>query len=198
MGPYKITIAKSIYLPAEPMVVRIAEVTQEMIDNQAIVGVWERGANSFMPYSYAYLKDGAEVALRAPQTQGVYEVRAYASDRSVRLEAIKARRPFSVAQNSLGAFDVTLDRSEYERGEPMKIVLNRVPLTMLADGASVGVYRAGARSGAFRSLYPIRDRDYEVDENAPEEPGSYEVRAYSNDGIWTAETLVSSTRFTVK
>ncbi|MDR1452310.1 MAG: toll/interleukin-1 receptor domain-containing protein [Helicobacteraceae bacterium] len=196
---YRIVLNKSVYLPAEPIVISLKEVTQEMIDNRAIVGVWKEDEKIGENYEwYAYI-DGLEAdgnLLRAPIRSGDYEARAYASIK-VNAETFRYGASFSVAKNSLGVFQLAIDASEYAPKAPIGVTIGDVPQDMVKDTPIVGIYRAKAPSSELIEYAPIASAFFNVNLAAPEEEGEYEIRAYSNSEVKSAEALVALSRFSV-
>ncbi|MDR2638775.1 MAG: toll/interleukin-1 receptor domain-containing protein [Helicobacteraceae bacterium] len=195
-GAYEITLDKKIYLPAEPMGAKVSEITREMIDSRAIVGVWDKGENDIAKYrSYGFIDD-PNLRLRAPSDAGDYEARTYESPKA-NPSLQRSAAAFSVAKSSMGVFEVSIDANEYEPKAPISVSVRGASAKMIADNAIVGVYEAGAPPSEFWQYVIIKSALFKVDLDAPEEIGEYEIRAYTNNDIKSAETLVAVVKFSV-
>jgi ABC-type antimicrobial peptide transport system permease subunit len=127
----------------------------------------------------------------------MYELRVYSSDH-LAPQTLKVRKNFSVAKDSLGSFKLAIDGNRYTAKDPIKVSVRGVPQAMISDGAIVGIYKAGARSGSYMTYVNINSRDYDVIFDAPDEAGDYEIRAYTNSNVWKAETLAAQTPLSVR
>ncbi|MDR0746740.1 MAG: toll/interleukin-1 receptor domain-containing protein [Helicobacteraceae bacterium] len=195
-NPYKITLDKQIYLPAERILAQTAEITPEMINDGAIIGIWNKYEQSrHTSLHYGFIRDSARL-LRAPAMAGEYEARAYSSA-DVSPATLKSVAAFSVVENSLDAFKISIDKEEYALGEQINVVVNGVSPKMLDDGPIVGLYKGGARHDDYMQYLIIRSASYRADFIVVYDEGEYEIRAYSNPDVWSGETLVASIKFTV-
>jgi hypothetical protein len=159
-----------------------------MTDSAALIGIWDTEDQDSEYISYAYIKEG-DIIFRAPASPGSYELRAYSSDRLIP-QNLKTTTEFTVSDNSLAAFRLSVDKNEYKAGEKIIVNVNEVPHSMFSDLALVGIYRSGAKSNEYLTFWYLSRRDQEIYFDAPEE-GEYEIRAYSNPSVWSDETLVA-------
>jgi hypothetical protein len=186
---YAVNLNKRVYLPAEPITIKVSDVTQEMIDSAALIGIWEKGGDASKYLAYTYVKDG-DLKLRAPATPGVYELRAYSSDKLLPANQRGAKN-FEVSKSSLGTFKLAVDKNEYLSQEQIIVNIKDVPQLMINDGAIVGIYKSGAPSENYLTYGFIYSRDQEFRFDAPNEAGGYEIRAYTNRDVWRGETMVA-------
>lgn len=195
-GGYVITLDKSVYAPGETVTVNVASVPQEMID-EAIVGIYEKGAEhgDYLSYEYIHSPE-AGIKLRAPGDAGSYEVRGYADGGDLGELTLASLIRFSVEGNSWGAYSIAVEKSNYAPDEEITVKVNDVPRKMIDDGAFVGIYRSGAGGDEYISSEYIDD-EAEVKLRAPSEGGEYEVRGYTNGSVCTDSTLAASARFSV-
>ena len=192
---YEITLDKQIYLPAERIAARIAEVTPEMIVSRAVIGVWDKDERNVSPYkSYKLLSDPPPL-LRAPIETGEYEVRVYASYISESSDEPKSAAAFSVAKDSLGAFEISLVEDECVSEAEIHVNVKGVSQKMIDDRPIVGLYRVSAPHDGHIEYVPVRSEQGLLWFNCPLNEGEYEIRAYSNSDVWEAETLVASVKF---
>jgi hypothetical protein len=185
---YEISFNKKEFLPAEPITVRMDNVTKAMTDSAALIGIWNAGDKGSKYISFAYIKEG-DIKLRAPVPAGIYELRAYSSDK-ITPQTLRTVDKFNVSENSMGAFKLSADKKAYEAGERIVVNVEEVPQFMLSDGAVTGIYKLGAESKNYLSAFFLRSRDQEFFFDAPQEGGVYEIRAYTND-IRSEETLAA-------
>jgi hypothetical protein len=200
---YSVTLAKRIFTPAEPILLSVADVSQRLMDDGAIVGVCAPDAKQgdFLSSEFlssAFFAEGeGRVRLRAPLEPGQYEIRGYADGNVLTEETLAARLDFVVDGDALGAFSLAIDKPRYGPYEDIPVRIRGVPRAMLEDGALVGIYRAGAEPEKFLVYVLIGERDRLVTLDAPYEAGEYEVRAYANNRIFAGSTLVAKAPFTV-
>jgi hypothetical protein len=190
---YSISLSKSDYAPAEPIIVEISNVSPEMVGDGAIVGVCsaDAGPGEYISYEYLDMKDES-VKLRAPLSPGVYSIRGYTSN-----STMGDSFSFAVNGDSSGAYSISLDKPSYSPGENINVYVRGAPRYMVDDGAVVGVYRLDAGPDDFITRVNIYKGDDEVLIFAPSVGGLYEVRGYSNDSILTDSTVVAKTSFSV-
>ncbi|MDR2104967.1 MAG: toll/interleukin-1 receptor domain-containing protein [Deferribacteraceae bacterium] len=193
-----VSLSKESYLPAELMNIQVSDLTQKMIDDDALIGIWDPNGKDDEYYSYTYLvrrgrasTDFEGIKLRAPASAGEYEVRFYSSD-ILQPQNILDRVNFSVSGNTLGAFQLSVDGSEYFSLEAINVSVSEVPQSMLENLAIVGIYKSGAKSSEYLTYIIINERNQQIGLYAPSEAGEYEIRAYSNSEVWNADTLVAS------
>ncbi|MDR3255322.1 MAG: TIR domain-containing protein [Synergistaceae bacterium] len=195
-GGYVVSLDKSVYAPGETVTVSVASVPQEMID-EAIVGIYEKGADHGEYLSYEYIHSPvADIRLRAPANAGLYEIRGYADGGDLDESILASIVRFSVEGNSWGAYSIAVEKSRYAPDEEITVKINDVPRKMADDGAFVGIYRSGAGGDEYISSEYIDGEDG-VKLPAPSEDGEYEVRGYTNGSVCTDSTLAASARFSV-
>ncbi|MDR1943829.1 MAG: toll/interleukin-1 receptor domain-containing protein [Synergistaceae bacterium] len=196
---YSISLAKTVYAPAEQIHINVSGLSQGMIDDGAIVGVCKAGAPHGEFASSEFVRyTGEGVKLYAPLEAGKYEIRGYTSGNVLEEATLAASVPITVEGSAAGAFSIEIDKQEYVPGENIRTKVAGVPKYMLDDGAIMGVYEAGAPHDKFRTYVSVRERDFDsVLLDAPLDAGYYEVRAYASWRIWTDETLVTAVKFAV-
>jgi hypothetical protein len=72
-----------------------------------------------------------------------------------------------------------------------------VPVTMIKDKANIGLYLAEAPDGDYVEHLVIGKKKQTIIFKAPQ-PGQYEIRAYSNNSVFSPWTLVSRQPITVE
>jgi hypothetical protein len=197
-GNYSFSVEKTTYAPAEPIVVELPAVTRKMADRGAIVGIARAGEKHGEYLSFEFISDNAaRIKLRAPVAAGNYEVRGYNNGNELTESTLAGAVPFSVSGNASGAFGLTVDRREYATYETIAVKVAGVPKFMLDDKAEVILSKTGAAPGEYLSSRVIRARDEEFAFSAPEEPGEYEIRGYSNNAVYAESTIVAAEKFSV-
>jgi hypothetical protein len=189
INAYEMSLNKKEFLPAEPITVRVDNVTKSMTDNAALIGIWNAGDKGSKYISFAYIKEG-DIRLRAPVSAGSYELRAYSSDK-ITPQTLRTVNKFDVSQNSMGAFKLSADKKTYAAAERIVVNVEEVPQFMLLDGAVTGLYKLGAESKNYLSAFYLHRRDQEFFFDAPKEEGVYEIRAYTNYDFRNDETLAA-------
>jgi hypothetical protein len=189
---------KRTYAPAEPIFVELPAVTQKMIDRGAMVGIARAGDKQGEYISFEPISGNASrIRLRAPVEAGGYEVRGYNNGNDLTESTLTGAVPFSVSGDCSGAFGLTVDRQEYAALEDIAVKVTGVPKYMLDDGAELLLSKVDAAPGEYISHRVIRARNEEFAFSAPEETGTYAIRAYSNNDVYAESTIVAAEKFSV-
>lgn len=197
-GRYFIRISRGKFFPAETILVNVSSVPRAMIESNAVVGIKPEGSPEGALLCREYIhKREAVIRLRAPITAGNYEIVGYDNGTVLndRTEAVKM--PFTVENNSGGAFLVSLDKQNYSPSEEILAFVSGVPREMRDDNAMIGIYRSGAPHGKYSEYEYIRRESEKITLSAPNGPGDYEIRAFSNGSILSGATMTARIPFTV-
>ncbi|MDR1581510.1 MAG: toll/interleukin-1 receptor domain-containing protein [Synergistaceae bacterium] len=195
---YGFEIGKTIYAPAEPIMIVLSDVTQKTIERGAIIGVARAGDKHGEYVSYEFIdSDSLGIKLRAPMEEGDYVVRGYGSGSELSESTLVGSVPFSVSGDSFGEFGLTIDRREYAPSENILVNVMGVPKYMLEDGAEVILSKAGEKPGEYIIYMVISTRDEQFEFRAPTDAGEYEIRAYSNNDVYAESTIVAREKFSV-
>ena len=92
---------------------------------------------------------------------------------------------------------ITLDKSNYAPGEKIRVTATNITEDMISVKAFVAVYKAGAPHDAYDEYKYPRSGTAILSFTAPDESGSYEMRLYNRDYVYTDQTFVMSVPFTV-
>ncbi|MDR2779717.1 MAG: hypothetical protein LBB28_01165 [Synergistaceae bacterium] len=197
-GAYSVTLDKSSYHPSEQMSVFASGVPRDMIKDNAMVGIFKRGATSkeYMLYEYIKRKD-EKITMHAPFEPGDYELRGFSNGFALSEFTMTAMVPFKVEGSALGVYNAVPAKQDYAPGEEMTVSVNGVPKYMLDDGAILGISERDAKPGEFVAYkYIVAGRgSYAFD--APSSAGEYEIRGYTNKYFLADSTLASRNVFRV-
>ncbi|MDR3254139.1 MAG: toll/interleukin-1 receptor domain-containing protein, partial [Synergistaceae bacterium] len=172
---FSFSLGKSSYIPAEPVMVDVSDLTQKMIDDGAVVGICKTVAKQGEYISYEYIRQKEErIKLRAPLDTGEYEVRGYTNGNAMTESTLAGAAAFTVEGDSMGAFSATLVKSRFSPQESFMVNVNGVTKFMQEYGAFVGIYKEGAAPDTFIVYQPISGMSQQVQFNAPNETGKYE------------------------
>jgi hypothetical protein len=121
-GAYSVTLDKNSYHPSEQMSVFASGVPTEMIEDNAMVGIFKCNAASkeYMLYEYIKRKD-EKIIMRAPLEPGDYEIRAFSNGFALSEYTMTAKIPFKVEGNALGAYNAVPAKRNYAPGEEIKV-----------------------------------------------------------------------------
>ncbi|MDR2352180.1 MAG: hypothetical protein LBF22_03300 [Deltaproteobacteria bacterium] len=139
------------------------------------------------------------IQIRSPQKVGKYEIRCYSvtEDGIPTKDELLAVIPFTVKGDAKNAFSISLNKSTYTPGELFEVTINNVPPTMLKDSAGIGIYKTDKEFDLFLSFLVANSSNQIFEIDAPQEPGFYELRAYSNNTVLVDSTLVAKIPFEV-
>ncbi|MDR1965884.1 MAG: hypothetical protein LBQ36_04175 [Synergistaceae bacterium] len=197
-GAYSATLGKKSYSPMEPIVVTVSGVPQEMLDDNALVGVFRDGAAPGKYLSCEYVRSAyGQVGLQAPREPGKYELRGFSNGQVLTDATTVSKTEFTVEGNSLGTYSAAPVKLSYAPGEEMTVNVNGVPKYMLDEGAVLGICAKGARQGEFLAYKYIAGSDGAYVFNAPAEKGEYEIRGYTNKDVLGEHTVASVASFNV-
>ncbi len=104
--------------------------------------------------------------------------------------------PLPASAEVVGA-TVSLDKALYLPNESITVTALGITQEMKDADAWVGIYKVGAQHNQWGSYRYLEAGNSQVEIDAPEELGSYEMRFYSKNKVYTDETLVMRVPFTV-
>ena len=162
--------------------------------NAAVVVLAPGGA--ILSREYIHKRDSA-LNLRAPLAPGRYELAGYADGASAGGPNAVARVPFTVMESSAGAFSVSLDKEEYSPAELIKAFVSGVPGEALAGNALAGMYASGGPPGKYISYEYVRRNGETLSFRATNQPGEYEIRAFTNGEALSELTTAARVPFRV-
>lgn len=96
-----------------------------------------------------------------------------------------------------GNATISLDKNVYLPNESIVVSASGITQEMKNADAWVGIYKAGAAHNKWGLYKYLEEGNSQVELKAPEELGSYEMRFYSKNKVYTDETLVVRIPFTV-
>jgi hypothetical protein len=197
-GAYSVTLDKSSYRPSEQMSVFASGVSREMIEDNAMIGIFKRDADAkdYMLYEYISRKD-EKITMRAPFAPGDYELRGFSNGFVLSEFTTTACIPFKVEGSALGAYNAIPARQNYAPGEGMTVLVNGVPKYMLDDGAILGISERDAKPGEFVAYKYIVASGGSYEFDAPSSAGEYEIRGYTNKYFLADSTLAARNVFKV-
>ena len=111
--------------------------------------------------------------------------------------AANAAFPAWGALSSEDEVDILLNKTVYAPGERIAVITLGITQQMVADKAFVGVYAAGSAHDEYGDWYYPKSGTNKGELRAPKAHGSYEVRLYRKEYIYTDETFVMKVPFTV-
>ena len=197
-GMYFIRIPRDRFFPAETIPVNVSSVPRAMIESNALVGIRpERPSNAAMLYREYIHKREETLKLRAPIRAGKYVIVGYDNGTVLNERTEAVRIPFTVENNSEGAFFVSLEKRNYTPSEQVLAFVSGVPREMRDDHALIGIYRRGVPQGLYSEYDYIRRESERILFRAPNEPGEYEIRAFTNGSILSDATMTARIPFTV-
>ncbi|MDR3321601.1 MAG: toll/interleukin-1 receptor domain-containing protein [Synergistaceae bacterium] len=197
-GGFSVSLGKSSYIPAEPVMVDVSDLTQKMIDDGAVVGICKTVAKQGEYISYRYIGQKEErIKLRAPLDTGEYEVRGYTNGNAMTESTLAGSAAFTVEGGSMGAFSAALVKSRFAPQESFMVNVNGVTKFMQEDAAFVGIYKEDAAPDTFIVYQPISEMSEQVQFNAPNETGKYEIRGYTNNYVFAEQTMTLRIPFEV-
>jgi len=191
---------KTDYKAGETIIVTTTRVTEQMQSDSAWVGIYKKGAAHSDYGKYDYVKAGTnKVALKAPEQQGLYEVRMFKQSRPYDNTTFVAKASFQiggvVAPPPANA-TVSLGKV-YAPGEAIVVATNGITKRMVQDKAFVAIYKAGSAHGEPGTYAYPQEGDGQVQLAAPKEAGAYEIRLYKKDGEYTSASFTSKVPFNV-
>lgn len=197
-----ISLSKKVFRPTEPILFTLPGVTPDMLAKGTVVGIVPAGAGDgrFLSHEFAahefIRKENATVRFVAPVEKGGYEVRWYADGSDLSRKTLKGVAGFNVEGDMRDAFALSTDKTVFAPGEGFYVKFDGVPWSMVG-AAVVGLFRHGETGDAAKGVRPsyityitVFDRAGTMSFDAPQQPGRYEMRGYSNDKVWTDATLV--------
>jgi hypothetical protein len=192
-----ISLDKAIYAPGEKVTVTTSGITQQMVDNDAFVAVYEAGAAHEEWGAYAYLDIGSNVLdLTAPDEEGAYEVRLYNKDNEYTDETFVMKVSFTVGNvtvNNPGK--ISLDKETHTAGTMITVRYSEVTQLMEDEGAFVAIYEKGAKHTEWGGYAYVKAGSGAVEVKAPNLNGDFEMRLYTQDHYYSAATFVMAVPF---
>ncbi|NLO38155.1 MAG: S-layer homology domain-containing protein [Ruminiclostridium sp.] len=191
-----ISLEKVFYAPNEEITVTVSGITQQMVDDEAYVSVYQKGAEHSEYMNWTYLEVGTgKVVLEAPSELGSYEMRLYSKDHEYTDEVFVMSVPFQVGLAKQGK--ISLEKNAYQANQDISITVTGITEEMEKSKAYVSIYRKGAEHDEYGGYIYVKAGDSVVELNAPNLNGEFEVRLYSIDHNYTDESFVMSVPFTL-
>ena len=197
-GGYFMRVPREKFLPGEVIPVSVSSVPRSMIELNAVVGVKADCSPDGALLNREYIhKRESTLKLRAPVMPGSYAIVGYDNGTVLNGRTEAARVSFVVENSSEGAFPVSLDKRNYSPSEQIIASVFGVPREMRDDNALIGIYRSGAPQGRYSEYEYIRRENERIVFRAPNQPGMYEIRAFSNGSVLSDATMTARLPFTV-
>jgi hypothetical protein len=191
-----LTLAKTTYAPAEPLVVKLDAAIQKKISSDAIVvGIANIGApdGEWLAVKEPS-KPSAAVVLRVPGETGRFEARVYVKGGGSPI----ASKIFAVAGNAFGACNVKTNKSSYNFKEKISVKISGAKKDAIDDRMIVGVWRVWASGETAIEKKIVAKKDATIVFFAPNVNGRYEIRVYNNAEILAEATLTAKARISVR
>ncbi|MDR0735571.1 MAG: toll/interleukin-1 receptor domain-containing protein [Zoogloeaceae bacterium] len=207
-GAFAIDMEKTSFAPYERIIVRTSGVSQRLIEDGALVGLFGKGESgdwSWRTYERARERD-EEKFFDAPREPGEYEIQAHINNQVMDEPTLVASISFQVLPQPEDAASappraplLTLEKHTFAPIEPLFV---DIPWNArdIGKDAIFCIAHADAKPGEYLSYQLLGDGSYSrsgVKLRAPEKHGKYEVRLYRNDRSLTDETLIGVAEFTV-
>jgi hypothetical protein len=184
--PGDITVSKSEVKISEPMSVTVNGLTDEMIENDAWIGIEKANTkvqNTGLSTYIGNLPADNTYRFNAPTYFGQYEIRVF-SDGVYSQDNAEAYLfgtvPFTVVSSKAQPGDIVISKSPVLPEEKMSVTVKGLTPGEIENDAWLGIAKVGERlentgHSAYISMLPVNNT-YEF--NAPYEPGTYEVRVF--------------------
>lgn len=92
---------------------------------------------------------------------------------------------------------ISLNKTVYAPGERIVVEVSGITSQMVEDEAFVSIYKAGASHSEWGEYFYVKEGASQDELMAPDTNGSYEMRLYRKDHVFTDETFVMKVLFTV-
>lgn len=98
-----ISLDKGVYSPNETIIVQVSGITEKMVDDEAYVSIYEKGAphTEYMDWLRPEAGDG-QLEFDAPSQPGLYEMRLYNEDYKYTDDTLVMSVPFTVVLEKQG------------------------------------------------------------------------------------------------
>lgn len=191
-----VSINKTIYAPNEVINIKVSGITEQMIEDEAYVSVYQKGAAHDQYMNWTYLEAGtSEVELEAPPETGPYEIRLYKIDHVYNDESLVMSIPFTVSIKSQG--EISLEKDAYIAQQEISVTVKDITQDMEKANAYVTVSKKGAKHNEYGTYQYVKAGNSVIEIPAPNLNGEFEMRLYSIDHNYTEEAFVMSVPFTL-
>lgn len=195
-----LSLDKSSYLSQEPMNIKITGLTDAQIQDQgAWIGIFKATsvkADNYLDYKYASDEafDSGAWTANAPNVLGDYEVRLYAKVKDV--DTLLEKVSFKVESRKAKDGDVVLSKDFLKVNETATITVKGLADSQIADGAWIGIYKAGFTNDKYIDYKYVSDLNPDPatkapawEFHAPSDFGKYELRVFTKGGDSTDAAL---------
>jgi len=199
-GDFTAVPDKETYLPGENILVKLPDVTAQMVQDKAFVALYTPDAKNNRYISYAYMKaDAGEVVLNAPPDAGNYELRGFAIEKGYQDAEPAMVIPITVDGDYNGIFQIAFpgEKDMFVPGGTIYAEVSGISAQAVQDKAFVAIYAAGAEHTKSLTRVNIPKDGGSVKLAAPLDEGSYELRAYARGNVANDATMVVCLPFTI-
>ncbi|MBP7175133.1 MAG: S-layer homology domain-containing protein [Thermoclostridium sp.] len=191
-----ISLDKDAYSPNEKITITVEGITQQMVDDEAYVSVYKKGAGHDEYMNWDRPDVGTtELVLDAPSDPGSYEMRLYSADHQYTDDVFVMSVPFQVGLQKQGK--ITLEKSAYQANQPISITVTGITEEMEKSQAYVAIHKKGSNHDEWGSWIYVKAGDSVVELIVPNLNGDFEARLYSINHNYTDESFVMSVPFTL-
>jgi len=189
--PGDITVSKNEVKLSEPMSVTVKGLTDEMIENDAWIGIEKANVkiqNTGHSTYISYLPADNTYRFNAPTSFGQYEIRVFSDGVFTQDNAeayLFGTVPFTVVSSKAQPGDIVISKTPVLPEEKMSVTVKGLTPGEIENDAWLGISKVGERlentgHSAYISMLPVNNT-YEF--NAPFEPGVYEVRVFCSGSM---------------
>ncbi len=195
-GDGSISLIKTTYAPNEEIVVYVDGITEQMVEDEAYVSIYKKGAahNQYMNWDRPEA-GSSELVLDAPSEGGSYEVRLYRKDHEYTDDTFVVSVSFVVSIAKQGK--ISLGKNAYQAQEEISVTVTDITQDMERSGAYVSIYKKGAKHNEYGTYQYVQAGNSVVKLGAPNLNGEFEMRLYSINHNYSDESFVMSVPFTL-
>jgi hypothetical protein len=202
---FTIATNKTSFAPYERIVVQTSGVSQRLIENGALVGLFKKDKpGNWLTYERAKERD-EEKFFDAPKEPGEYEIQAHINNQVMGAPTLVASIPIQVlpqAEDADSALPraplLSLGKNTFAPVEALYI--GDLPHVASGQDALLTIASVDAKPDEYLSQQLVGYDGYTrsgLKLHVPEKPGRYELRLFKNDRSLTAETLIGVAEFIV-
>lgn len=194
-----ISLNKTTYAGGEKIVIEVSGITQEMVDAQAFVAIYEAGAphDAWGEWFYTELGD-SQGELMAPLENGSYEMRLYDKDHDYTAASLVMKVDFQVGDVTVAnPGKIALDKTAYLANELITVQVSEITAKMEADEAFIAIYKKDAKHNEWGEYDYVKEGSSTLTLKAPNLNGNFEIRLYTENHFYSDATFVMSVPFTL-
>lgn len=191
-----ISLDKGVYSPNETIIVQVSGITEKMVDDEAYVSIYEKGAphTEYMDWLRPEAGDG-QLEFDAPSQPGLYEMRLYNEDYKYTDDTLVMSVPFTVVLEKQGK--ISLEKSAYQANQYITVKVSGITEEMEKSQAYVSIFKKGAKHDEWGVFQYLKAGESTVQLMAPNLNGEFEMRLYSINHNYTDESFIMSIPFTL-